>query len=156
MRIRRLPAPLLLLAALLLGAAILVAVELANGAARPVSPTIARPCRPHPPFAGGGVSGTVQRVVLEGLDGAACRLRTTREELVLALSPSSTSRRWSRRELEAAIRAGLNKAIDREERQGNIPRFLVPVLHRLVDETPFDKLIRGAVGLSSLVPGTDG
>jgi hypothetical protein len=142
----------LLLAALVVGAVILVVVELANGAAGPVSPTILRPCKPHAVFAGGGVSGTVQRVVLEGLDGAACRLRTTREELVLSLSPSSTPRRWSRRQIETAIRAGLNHAIDAERRQGNIPRFLVPVLHRIVDETPFDKLIQGSVSLGSLVP----
>jgi hypothetical protein len=150
--VRRLPAPILVLVALVLGAVILVVVELANGAAGPVSPTIARPCRPHPPFAGGGVSGTVQRVVLEGLDGAACRLRTTREELVLSLSPSSSSRRWSRPQREAAIRAGLNEAIDKERRQGNIPGFLVPVLHRIVNETPFEKLIQGGISLGNLIP----
>jgi hypothetical protein len=150
--VRRVPPPVALLAALVLGAVILVVVELANGAADPVSPQIAPPCRPHPLFAGGGVSGTVQRVVLEGLDGAACRLRTTREELVLSLSPSSTSRRWSRREREAAIRAGLNHAIDVEERRGNVPGFLVPALHRIVDETPFDKLIQGGISLGNLIP----
>jgi hypothetical protein len=148
-RLRRPSPPVAVLAALLVGAVILVVVELANGAAGSVSPTIAPPCRPHPPFAGGGVSGTVQRVVLEGLDGAACRLRTTREELVLSLSPSSTSRRWSRRQREDAIRAGLNHAIDAE---GNIPGFLVPVLHRIVDKTPFDKLIQGSVSIGNLVP----
>ena len=152
MSARRTSPPVAVLGALALGAVILVVVELANGAAGPVSPTIAPPCRPHPRFAGGGVSGTVQRVVLEGLDGAACRLRTTREDLVLSLSPSSTSRRWSRRQVETAIRAGLNHAIDAERRQGNIPRFLVPVLHRIVDETPFDKLIQGSVSLGNLVP----
>ena len=152
MSVGRVPRPLALLAALVLGAVILVAVELANGAADPVSPRILQSCRKHPPFPGGGVSGTVQRVVLEGLDGAACRLRTTREELVLSLSPSSTSHRWSRRELDEAIRAGLNHAIDEEKRRGNIPAFLVPTLHRVVDKTPFEELIRGAVSLGNLIP----
>ena len=151
MRSRRVP-PAALVAVLVLGAVILVVVELANGAAGPVSPTIAPPCRPHPRFAGGGVSGAVQRVVLEGLDGAACRLRTTREKLVLSLSPSSSSRRWSRRHLDAAIRAGLNQAIDQERSQGNIPSFLVPTLHRIVNETPFDKLIRGSISVADLIP----
>jgi hypothetical protein len=150
--VRRLPAPVMLLATLMLGAVILVVVELANGAAGPVTPQIARPCRPHPPFAGGGVSGTVQRVVLEGLDGAACRLGTTREELVLSLSPSSTSRRWDRHTMEVAIRAGLNQAIDAEASQGHIPGFLTSALHRLVDETPFDKLIQGGITLGNLIP----
>ena len=152
MTVGRVPLPVALLAALVFSAVVLVVMELANGAAGPVSPQIAPPCQPHPPFSGGGVSGTVQRVVLEGLDGAACRLRTTREELVLSLSPSSTSRRWSRRQLDAAIRAGLNEAINRERRQGNIPGFLVPVLHRIVDETPFEKLIQGGISLGNLIP----
>jgi hypothetical protein len=149
---RRVPAPIAVLAALILGAVILVVVELANGATEPVSPQIARPCRPHPPFTGGGVTGTIQRVVLEGLDGAACRLGTTREELVLSLSPTSKSRRWDRHTIEVAIRAGLNDAIDAERRQGNIPGFLVPALHRIVEETPFDKLIRGGISLGNLIP----
>ncbi len=152
MSVRSVPRPVLVLAALVLGAAILVVVELANGATGSVSPAIARPCQPRPPFTGGGLTGVVQRVVLEGLDGAACKLGTTREELVLSLSPSTTSRRWDRKTIEVAIRAGLNDAIDAERRQGNIPSFLVPTLHRLVEETPFDKLIRGGVALGNLIP----
>lgn len=152
MSLRRIPVAVLVLAALVLGAMTLVVVELANGAARPVTPSIARPCQPRAPFEGGGLSGVVQRVVLEGLDGAACRLGTSREELVLALSPSTTSRRWDRKTIEVAVRAGLNEAIDAERRQGNIPAFLVPTLHQLVDKTPFDRLIQGGVALGNLIP----
>lgn len=152
MTVRRVPGPVLVLAALVLGAVILVVVELANGATGPVSPTIAQPCKPRAPFTGGGLSGVVQRVVLEGLDGAACKLGTTREELVLSLSPSSTSRRWDRKTIEVAIRSGLNNAIDAERRRGTIPGFLVPGLHSLVDKTPFDKLIQGGVALGNLIP----
>lgn len=149
---RRFPGPVLLLAALVAGAVILIVVQLANGAAGPVSPTLARPCAPRAPFTGGGLSGVVQRVVLEGLDGAACKLGTTREELVLSLSPSTTSRKWDKKTIEVAIRAGLNEAIDAEQRQGNIPGFLVPTLHRLVEKTPFDKLIQGGITLGNLIP----
>jgi hypothetical protein len=148
----RLATPVVVLAALVLGALILVVLELANGAAGRVAPALARPCEPRAPFQGGGITGTVQRVVLEGLDGASCRLHTTREELVLSVSPSSRSRRWSRRKVEVAIRAGLDHAIDAEERQGNIPGFLVQPLHRIVEKTPFEQLIRGAVSLGSLLP----
>ena len=153
MSVRRIPPPVLVLAALVLAALTLVVVELANGAAGPVEPEIARPCKPRTPFEGGGISGTVQRVVLEGLDGAACRLRTTREELVLSLSPSSNrTRRWNRHTIEVAVRAGLDHAIDAERRQGNIPGFLVPILHRIVEETPFDRLIQGGIALGNLIP----
>lgn len=152
MSVRRIPGPVLVLAALVAGAVILIVVQLAKGAAGPVSPTLLRPCEPRAAFTGGGLSGVVQRVVLEGLDGAACKLGTTREELVLSLSPSTTSRRWDRKTIEVAIRAGLNEAIDAERRQGNIPAFLVPTLHRLVERTPFDKLIQGGVALGNLIP----
>ena len=152
MSVRRVPAAVLVLAALVLGALTLVVVELAAGAAGPVKPTIVAPCHTRAPFEGGGLSGTVQRVVLEGLDGAACRLGATREELVLSLSPSSSSRRWDRKTTDTAIRAGLDAAIDKERRQGNVPGFLVPTLHRIVRETPFDQLIRGAVSLGNLIP----
>jgi hypothetical protein len=150
--VRRVPRPILVLAALVVAAVVLLVVELANGAAGPVSPSLARPCQPRAPFSGGGLSGVVQRVVLEGLDGAACKLGTTREELVLSLSPSTTSRRWDRKTIEVAIRTGLDEAIDAERRQGNIPAFLVPALHRLVEKTPFDKLIQGGVALGNLLP----
>ncbi len=153
MSTRHIAPPVAILAALVLGALVLVVVELANGAAGPVSPTAARPCQPRAPFEGGGLSGAVQRVVLEGLDGAACRLGTTREELVLSLSPASGgSRRWDNHTIEVAIRAGLDSAIDKEQRQGHIPGFLAPVLHGLVEKTPIDKLIQGGISLGNLIP----
>jgi hypothetical protein len=150
--VRRVEGAVLVLAALVAGAVILIVVQLANGAAGPVSPKLLHPCERRAAFTGGGLGGVVQRVVLEGLDGAACKLGTTREELVLSLSPSTTSRRWDRKTIETAIRAGLNEAIDAEQRQGNIPAFLVPTLHRLVEKTPFDKLIQGGVTLGNLLP----
>ena len=139
---------------LVAGAVALVVVELAHGAAGPVSPTVAKPCTPRPPFPGGGLDATVQRVVLEGLDGAACKLGTTREELVLSLSPSSgRSHHWTRAQVEAAIRSGLTHAIGAEAHRGNIPSLLVPLLQRLVRSTPFEKLIQGSVSLGGLLGG---
>jgi hypothetical protein len=144
--------PLAILVAIVLGALTLVVVELAKGAARQVSPAIGTPCEQRPPFAGSGIDATVQRVVLEGLDGAACKLRTTREELVLSLSPSSSgSPRWDRHTIDVALRGGLRQAIDAEAQRGNIPAFLVPVLQRLVQTTPLEKLIRGGLSLGNLI-----
>ena len=45
---------------------------------------LADPCTAKPAFAGGGIDGAVQRFALSGLNGAACSLHTTREELVLS------------------------------------------------------------------------
>jgi len=45
--VRRIPKPVLVLAALVAGAVILIVVQLAKGAAGPVSPTLLRPCEPR-------------------------------------------------------------------------------------------------------------
>ena len=75
-----------IVAGLLASGAVLVGVELAKGALDEPSPKIANPCEPREGRTG-GFDTTVQRIVLDGLDGAACRLHTTREELVLSLEP---------------------------------------------------------------------
>ena len=150
MKPSRVTAPVAILTALLVGSLALLIVELANGAAGAVSPAIARPCEARQPFEGQGLDATVQRVVLEGLDGAACKLGTTREQLVLSLSPASR-RSWNRHTIEVAVREGLVHAIDAESQQGHIPALLVPLLHRLVLSTPFEKLIQGGISLGSLL-----
>jgi len=139
------------LAALLAAALVLVAVELGKGAADPVSPALANPCRPRPAH-GGGLDATIQRIVLDGLDGAACRLHTTREELVLSLGPGTGfRRRWDRRTIEVALRAGLLRSVDEAERRGDVPGFVAGVLRRLVQSAPLDRLIEGGIGLRALL-----
>jgi hypothetical protein len=141
-----------LLLALLAGAAALVGVELGEGAAGSVSPSIANPCRARPPFAGGGIDGVIQRVVLDGLDGAACRLGTSREELVLSLRSGTgvRLRNADRNDAEAAIRAGLLRSVDEADSRGDIPSFLVPVVRRLIRTAPLDTLIQGGITLRDL------
>ena len=49
---------------------------------------------------------------LATLDGAACQLHTTREELVLSFVPSAGTQRirWNRQTIDSALRAGLDHA----------------------------------------------
>jgi hypothetical protein len=61
---------------------------------RPAPPTLANPCRAPPTPAAGGFAGSVQGVVLRGLDSAACRFGSSREALVLALASSADARRY--------------------------------------------------------------
>jgi hypothetical protein len=143
-----------ILVVLLVAALVLVGLELGKGATRSVSPPLAKPCRPRPAFAGTGLDAIIQRILLDGLDGAACRLGTTREKLVLSLRPSTGVRlRHSDRDtVEAAIRAGVLRSLDEAERRGDVPAFLAPVLRRLVQIAPLDSLLRGAIGLRDLLP----
>jgi hypothetical protein len=75
----------LILAALAAAAALVVA-ELATGGLGYGGEHVRDPCKPRPALAGGGLDRTGQRVVLRGLDVAACRVRETREQLVLDLA----------------------------------------------------------------------
>jgi hypothetical protein len=139
-----------ILAALLLGGVVLVGIELAKGALNEPGPRIADPCKPRAGRSG-GIDATIQRIVLDGLDGAACRLHTTREELVLSLGGSSLApRRWDERTIEVAIRAGLLRSLDEAERRGDVPSFLAPALRELVEHAPIAQLIRGGTGLRDL------
>jgi hypothetical protein len=140
----------LVLAALLVSVAVLVAVELGKGALHEPAPKLANPCHPRGGRTG-GIDATIQRIVLDGLDGAACRLHTTREELVLSLAPESgVRRRWDEHTIEVAVRAGLLRSIDEAQRRGDIPDFVVPILRNFVEHAPIDQLVRGAINLGGL------
>jgi hypothetical protein len=139
------------LVVLLLAGAALVAVELGLGALDEPSPKIANPCQPR---AGrtGGIDTTIQRIVLDGLDGAACRLHTTREELVLSIGGGSEApRHWDEHTIEVALRAGLLRSVDAAVQRGDVPSFLAPALRGLVERLPLQKLIRGGISLNDLI-----
>ena len=138
--------------ALLLSGAALVAVELGKGALSPPSPKIADPCVPRGGRTG-GIDATLQRIVLDGLDGAACRLHTSREELVLSIGGGGVgvTRRWDEHTIEVALRAGMLRAVDAAERRGDLPGFAADALRGIVQRAPLGKLIRGGFKLSDLL-----
>lgn len=140
------------LVALLASGAVLVAVELGKGALNEPSPKIADPCQPRGGRTG-GIDTTIQRIVLDGLDGAACRLHTTREELVLSLGGSGLAgtRRWDAHTIEVALRAGLLRSVDAAVQRGDVPDFLAPALRGIVERAPLGKLVRGGIGLQDLL-----
>jgi hypothetical protein len=133
--------------ALLLSGAALVGVELGQGALDEPAPRIANPCQPREGRTG-GIDATIQRIVLDGLDGAACRLHTSREELVLSLGGGvGVTRRWDEHTIEVALRAGLLRSVDEAVQRGDVPSFLAPALRQLVESAPLDQLVRGGIGL---------
>ena len=133
--------------ALLLSGAALVGVELGKGALDEPAPKIANPCQPREGRTG-GIDATIQRIVLDGLDGAACRLHTSREELVLSLGGGvGVTRRWDEHTIEVALRAGLLRSVDEAVERGDVPSFLAPALRQLVESAPLDQLVRGGIGL---------
>ena len=133
---------LYVLGALGLAAVVLIAVELAAGAIHYGKVAADRPCVSRLTYPGSGLDATVQRIVLDGLDGAACSLGTTREKLVLSLSGNGQIR-WSRATIERAVRNGLLKAIDRAQSRGDVGSFTAFLLRQAVERAPIDTLLRG-------------
>lgn len=132
-------------------AAVLIALELANGALTYGESAVADPCEPRAQFQGEGLQASIQRIVLDGLDGAACELNTTREELVLSVDPElGRDVDWDRETLQRAVRSGLTESIDDAEERGSIGGLEARILREVVDRAPLDWLIQGGSALSDL------
>jgi hypothetical protein len=145
---------LLALGALGLAAAVLIAIELANGALTYGEPTLADPCVQREPFPNEGFEATIQQIVLDGLDGAACELNTTREELVLSIDPElGRDVEWDMETLERAVRSGLLEAIDDAEARDDIGGLEARIMREVVERAPLDWLIEGGSSLADLLGG---
>jgi hypothetical protein len=127
------------LAVLLAVAAAFLVVELSLGAIGFGRAHLADPCTSKPAFDGGGLDGEIQRFALSGLNGAACRLHTTREELVLSFVPAAgTNRvRWDRKTIEDALRAGFDQAFHDLEARGPVG-FVVGHILDVIIGAPID------------------
>lgn len=131
-----LPAIAVLLVALVLG------VQIAAGGGDYVPRRSADPCvaRPVPPLPA-RLEPVAERIVLLGLDGAACRLGVSRERLVLTLA----DRRSLDPDAPAALKAGLRDAVDRLDREHRLPKVsqLVP---EALDESDLPGIVKTVVG----------
>ena len=122
------------LGALGAAAVCLLAVELGLGALGFGDPRLPDPCTSKPALRGGGIDGAVQRFALSGLNGAACELHTTREELVLSFVPAAGTKRvrWDRVTIEKALRAGFDRAAKDVAGSGFAGRALSFLLREVV------------------------
>ena len=145
-------AAIVVLVALFAGAGALIGVELASGAVQAGSLAVRNPCEPRLAFPGDGIDAILQRIVLDGLDGAACELETTREDLVLSLAPGSGVSRipWDDETIEQALRAGLVDAISDAEERGSLNAIVAFALRELVELGPVDWLVDGGQGIAGL------
>ena len=127
------------LAVLLSAALVLLVVELSLGAIGFGKPHLADPCRSKTAFRGGGLDGEVQRFALSALNGAACRLHTTREELVLSFVPAAGTKRvrWDRGTIEDALRYGFRRAFKDLQARG-LAGFVVGHILEVVVGAPLD------------------
>ena len=114
---------------------------------------LADPCEPRKPFTGDGLEATLQRAMLDGLDGAACSLDASREELVLSFVPEVAHKeiRWDDGTVEQAVRAGLEHSIDAAVERETIGGIRATILRELVRRAPIDWMIDGGAGLAAVI-----
>lgn len=145
---------LVLLLAALVASIALVGASIARGGLDRGTTSLANPCRPRPALPTGGTSGTIERIVLNGLDGAACHLRASRERLVIGLASSEGRRRLfgsgraADQRVEEAVRSGLRRSIDDAARRGEIDGLDLQLLRAATDHLPIAELMRGVQALS--------
>ena len=128
-----------LLAAVLVSA--VLGIQLANGGGNytPLQP--ANPCTVRAVTSvSTGLDGLSERLVVLGLDRAACRLGTTREALILQLAqPGQRSAAQIN-----AVRAGLLEAADRMNADGTLPPAS-DLVHEALDRSNLNGFIKIAI-----------
>ena len=133
----------------------LVVAYLALGGASYAPAKVADPCATRDWRNPQGLAEVGEQIVLSGLDGAACELGVSREEMVLALANSDTREQFAREHgisdqgLERLVRDGLMRAIDDAEQADALNPTFADILRGLVRSIPVDEL----VDLLDQIPG---
>ena len=129
-------------AMVLMAAAYLV---LGGGHYRPAA--LGDPCVERPFRGASGNGGLAEQVLRSTLDGTACRLRVSREELVLALRGTDQLRAFGKAHrlddatIEAAIRDGLRRSVNDASRAGAINVLQAVALQSVIDRLPIAGLL---------------
>lgn len=106
-----------------------------------------------------GVDATIQRIALDGLDGAACELGVSREQVVLSLAPEAPGAPdigWDDATVERATRSGLVRAVDAAEDRGEVDGTTAVVLREASRRLPVEETIIAFTELRDIVDDADG
>ena len=147
-----------LLAAIGAVACVLVPYLALGGASYEPTP-VADPCVTREWRDPDDLSAVLEQVALSALDGAACELGVSREDLVLAvrseaaLDAFAAAHGISRADDEQAVRDGLERAVDDAEEAGALSGFVVSLARRVVESVPPWLLLDALESLGGLLPG---
>jgi hypothetical protein len=121
-------------------------LALGGGSYQPAE--VANPCEPRAPAAEPeGIDEVVQQLAISALDGAACELRVTREDLLAALADPERrelfldENRISDATLEAAVRAGLDRAYDDAVAAGRLDGLDAVLIGEAIELVPVSVLV---------------
>jgi hypothetical protein len=127
--------------------ALLVAVYLGLGGASYAPAKSADPCAERDWRQPSGFQEVAEQIVLSGLDGAACELGVSREQIVLAFASGNSLESFAREQgidvnrLESLVRTGLLRALDDAQRAGAINSTVAGVLRQVIERVPLDTVI---------------
>lgn len=117
--------------------------QIANGGGQFTPQRTANPCAAREVNSvSTGIEGLAERLVILGLDGAACRLHVSREALVLDLAQQGTPTDAQ----ISALRAGLLEAVDRMKADGTLPKAS-ELTGQALDESNLNGLLKAAIRL---------
>jgi hypothetical protein len=125
----------------------LVVAYLALGGASYAPAKVADPCATRDWREPQGVEEVAEQIALSGLDGAACELHVSREEMVIALANRESRDRFARdhgiadERLELLVREGLLRAIDDAESADALDPTLADLLRGIARRVPVDELL---------------
>ena len=125
----------------------LVGIYLALGGASYAPAAVADPCASRDLRDPEGFERVAEQIVLSALDGAACELDVSREQVVLAISSRASLERFaqehgsSEEELENLVRAGLGRALDDAQHAHLLEPTLAELLRGLVARVPIAQLL---------------
>lgn len=125
----------------------LVAVYLALGGASYAPAKVADPCAPRDWTKPDGIQEVGNQIILSVLDGAACEIGVSREEMVLAFGNEATLDRFGREhgvsesDLEELARAGLERAIADAEQAGALTPRLAKLIRDVAANVPRGLLV---------------
>lgn len=136
----------------LVGAAVvasvaLVGIYLAAGGSSYEPTASADPCEEREWRSPEGIEESAQQFALSALDGAACELGVTREELAVALTTEEAREEFADEQgiddatLEEAVRAGVVRGIDDAEEAGAVSPLIASGLRELAERLPVDETI---------------
>lgn len=123
---------------------------------------VADPCDPREWSETETIEQTAQEFALSALDGAACELGVSREELTRALATRESLDRFTRDndlspvEVESAIRSGASRAIDDAQRAEAISPLVAFGLKAAIRTLPLRDLIELIQDASNLIEGEGG
>jgi hypothetical protein len=126
---------------------VLVGLYLALGGTSYAPAKVADPCTPRDWRDPHGFQEVAQQIVLSALDGAACDLHVSREEMVLAFASRDSRERFAREHglsnarLEQLVRQGLMRSIDDAEQADALNSTVADLLRGVVARVPIDELL---------------